>query len=96
MGLHPCSTQAQGSAPLPHPHLQIPHRRQDVPLSHLRDHPGGGDGDRPPPGEKGREILVCGGLEADRLEPGLSNGSPACLWLGAAAAPGTLPASPQG
>jgi hypothetical protein len=59
------------SRALPHPHLQIPHRRPDVPLSPLRDHPGDGDGDRPPPREECREYLVFRTLESDRLEPGL-------------------------
>jgi hypothetical protein len=63
--------QSHLAAPLPHPHLQIAHRRPDVPLSPLRDHPGSGDGDRPPPREEGRENLVFRGLEADRLEAGL-------------------------
>jgi hypothetical protein len=40
-------------------------------LGSFGDHPGGGDGDCPPPCEEGRENLVFRGLEADRLEPGL-------------------------
>jgi len=55
----------------PHPHLQIPHRRPDVPFSPFRDLAGDGDGSTPPPGEELRENLVCGWLEADGLKPGL-------------------------